>query len=216
MLAKLKQTWKNGIYNLSAFLIATVGKQAMKALLLTCRWKIEGLDHFRLIASKEKCLLMLWHNQLALAPFILHRYVGHLVFTAFVSNSRDGHLISRIVSSYKNGRTIRVPHHSRHQALREMIRQVEEKKSIVVITPDGPRGPRYKMKPGIALAAMQTQAYVFPLKWSASNFWELRTWDKLRLPKPFSIITVSFHAPLRMDEGKTLPEAKQILEQALL
>lgn len=215
MLKRIRQAWKNGIYRLTAFLIATVGKQAMNALLLTCRWKIDGVSHFCQIASQEKCLLMLWHNQLALTPFILNRYASHFIYAAFVSNSRDGQLISRIVRSYKTGRTIRVPHHSRHQALREVIRQVEERKSIVIMTPDGPRGPRYKLKPGIALAALETKAHVFPLKWTATSFWELRTWDKLKIPKPFSTITVSFDNPVRMEEGKTLAEATQILEKAL-
>jgi len=203
--------------SLFPFLIATIGKGFMRLLLLTCRWEIRGSERFRQVATKEKCILMLWHNRLALAPFILERCAPDFTYSAFVSKSRDGDLISAIVHSYRQGRTITVSHQARHQALKEMIQVVEERSSIVVITPDGPRGPRYEIKPGVAAAALATSAHVVPITWEASKLWKLNTWDQLHIPKPFSTITVTFKDPVVFldRESTTLDQAKTQLQNSL-
>lgn len=188
----------------------------MHLLSLTCRFQLEGLEEFCSLAKNEKCILMLWHNRLALVPFILSRFTPYIHYAAVVSGSRDGEILSKIIHSFEHGNTIRVHHQSRHEALRLLIRHVEEKKSVVIITPDGPRGPRYEMKPGTALAALETQAYVVSLNWEAKSFWELKTWDRMRLPKPFTTIRVRFHSPLRFDSNFTLNQTKELLKESLI
>ncbi|MCE2983818.1 MAG: lysophospholipid acyltransferase family protein [Parachlamydia sp.] len=211
----MKKMLKNGLYRLAGLFIATVGKGAFKLLFSTCRWNIQGLEKFTQLAQNEKCILALWHDRLALAPFILDRYAHRFTYAAFVSNSRDGELISRFVLSYKKGRTVRVPHNARHEALRELINHVKYRKSIAVITPDGPRGPRYKMKTGLAKAALETGAHVIALTWHASKTWELNTWDKMQIPKPFSTIQIKLGSPVQVPEGSTLEYAKTLLESHL-
>lgn len=199
-----------------AFILSTVGKATASLMLKTCQWEVQGLELFLETASKDKCILMLWHNRLAITSFILHRYTNQFTFAALVSNSRDGELISSLVESYKIGRTIKVPHNSRHEALRKLIRHLQEKEDIVIITPDGPRGPRYKMKPGIALAAVSTGANVISLNWQADRFWQLNSWDQLRFPKPFSKIRVFFGEPISFkDSGQSVEEARMILQSLL-
>ena len=73
------------------------------------------------------------------------------------------------------------------------------------------------MKPGIAIAALETKAHVVPFSWEAKNYWELKTWDRLRIPKPFTSIHVTFAPPICF-EGPlppSLEEAKALLKQAL-
>lgn len=216
MLKKWRETLKKWYYRtLLPFLIVRVGQNCLHLLLRTCRWEIEGLDHFKGKAAQGKCILMLWHNRLALIPFILSNYAPHFIYAALVSNSRDGELISAVIHSYKVGRTIRVSHQGRHEALRALIRRLEETQEVVIITPDGPKGPRYEVKPGIAMAALETAAHVFPLTWSVNRFWELKTWDKLRIPKPFSRIKVSFKDPIQFLESIDLSQAQAILQKTL-
>lgn len=185
-------TFKQFKGKIFGFIAATLGKAFMNCLLRTCRWKVEGNKAFDALISKEKCLLTLWHNRLAIAPYILHRFVPGRTFAALVSNSRDGELISKLVTSYKNGRVVKVAHNSRHYALKEVIQHVDQRDHTVAITPDGPRGPRYKLKPGLAMAALETEAHLVILDWSASHYWEIPTWDRLRIPKPFSQISATF------------------------
>ena len=211
------RVWKKWLYRARSFIIAKLSKRVMNLLIGTCHIQFVGMEQFCRFVATEKCILMLWHNRLALAPFILSRYTPRIQYAALVSGSRDGDILTTIVNSYKNGNTIRVPHQARYQALREIIRHIEEQKYIVIITPDGPRGPRYEIKPGIALAALETQAHVFSLNWEAKHYWELKTWDRLRLPKPFTTIRVSFALPIRLDKLSqySLEQAKAILKESL-
>ena len=170
---------------------------------------MHGLDRFLKMAETEKCILMLWHNRLCPIPPLLYRLPDHLQFAALVSGSKDGEILAELIQSYKNGSTIRAFHLGRYKALQEVIHQIENKR-IAIITPDGPRGPRYEIKPGVAMAALETGAYVFPLNWSANAYWELKTWDKFRIPKPFTTIELAFGEPICFNES-----AQPSLEQAL-
>jgi lysophospholipid acyltransferase (LPLAT)-like uncharacterized protein len=217
MLERLKLMWKKKLLKLKIFLMLAFGKRFIHLLIKTCRIQLEGLEHFCQLAATDKCMIMLWHNRLTIIPFILSHYTPQFIYAALVSDHRDGDILSAIIHSYHNGRTIRSSPKSRYQALREIIRHVNEGQQIVIITPDGPRGPQYEIKPGIAVAALETQAFVFPLNWEAKNYWEIKTWDRQRLPKPFTTIRVSFATPIHFDSiyPPSLEEAKQILKRAL-
>jgi len=207
--------YRKTMSKLFAFFVATVGKQCVKLILSTCKWEAKGLEDFYQAASENKCILMLWHNRLAITSFIIERYGKQFKYVAFVSNSRDGELIDALVNSYHRSRTIKVPHQSRHEALRTLIRAIQNSDEIAVITPDGPRGPKYEIKPGITLAATMTQAKVIPFTWQSDRYWELKSWDKLRFPKPFSKIQVNFEKPLQFSKKDSLEYVQEKLRAAL-
>lgn len=181
---------------MSAYVLAYLAKMTMRFLFRTCRVEIKGLERFIESAKKERCILMLWHNRLGLIPEILQRYAPQFQYVAFVSNSRDGEVLAILTHSYAAGRTIRVPSHMRHHALKVSIDCLIEGKEVLIFTPDGPRGPRYRVKPGISLAARTASANVVPLTWTASRCWRLKTWDGFILPKPFSRLLVELGEPI--------------------
>ncbi len=217
MLKSSFRNWKKRLFKIRSFLAAKLSQGLINLLMKTCRVQVQGLEQFCRLAANEKCILMLWHNHLVIVPFILSRYTPQIQYAAIVSGSRDGDILSMIVHSYKNGNTIRVPHLARYQALQEIIRQIESQKHVVIITPDGPRGPVYEMKPGLAIAALETQANVVSLNWKSKTFWELKTWDRLRIPMPFTTIQVSFEAPIRLENFTltSLEEARAFLKERL-
>jgi lysophospholipid acyltransferase (LPLAT)-like uncharacterized protein len=181
--------------------VAMVLKYFIHLIIWTCRVQLNGLNQFQELGSHQKCLLMLWHNRLVLTPFLLSRYTPQFTYAALVSNSRDGNLLSDVIHSYPNGKTIRVSHHARFHALANVINHVKQTEDIVIITPDGPRGPSYQIKPGIAITARETKTHVVPFNWEAAHYWELKTWDGLRIPKPFTTIQVYFHPSLDFKEN---------------
>lgn len=211
----IKIDWKKKLYKARSQCIARLGKGLIHLLMKTCTIRLEGVEAYTKLAKTDRCLLMLWHNRLAIAPFILSQYTPQILYAALVSGSRDGEILHTWIQSYSNGTTIRVPHQGRYQALREIVRQVEEREKIVIITPDGPRGPLYEMKPGIAVAAIETQANIVSLDWEADKFWELKTWDRLRFPKPFTTIRIKFRPPFKLDHSITLDQAKAALKTQL-
>lgn len=162
--------------------------------------KIHGLDTFIKTAEKSPCLLMLWHSRLVLVPEILNSHASQFIYTAFISKSQDGDPLAFLAESYASGRALRVPHNARHLALSQLIDSIKNKGEIIIITPDGPRGPRQVVKPGIVLAARETEANVFPFSWQAKRFWQLNTWDQMKIPKPFTSIDVTFGEPILLSK----------------
>lgn len=191
-----KHIWKYVKRNYLSYLFAYSAKGLLRLLMLTCRVEIHGLPQFIRTATEGKCILMLWHNRLALVPEIMNRFAPQFIYRAFISKSCDGEPLAIIANSYSSGRTLRVPHNARHQALNQMINLLKSSKEIMVVTPDGPRGPLYQIKPGVVVAAQEAAAHIIPFSWRASHYWELSTWDKFMLPKPFSRIVVTIGDPI--------------------
>lgn len=187
----------------------------MEFSLKTCRFQVSGLSHFLETAKKEKCILVFWHNRLSPLAGIIKRYAPLFDYGALISKSQDGDLLAYLTESYPQGKAIRVPHHSKHRGLLSLIQTLKEGKRVLLITPDGPRGPRYLVKPGVILAAKETQAKLVPFTWTATRLWEFNTWDKFRIPKPFSKISVHFGEPIQVLSSDSLQEKMMTLEEAL-
>lgn len=215
-MSRFDKFWKKRKRWTSWFLMYA-GRILIHLIMKTCRVKIIGAHEFKETVSKGPCILMLWHNRLAPMAHLLSRIAPQFTYGAVVSNSRDGELLANLVSAYPQGKTIRVVHNAKHKALREVIQHLNEEKTVVVMTPDGPRGPRYRIKPGIVLAAKSTSAQIVPLSWSASRFWQLKTWDKFLIPKPFSRIILTFGPAqlLPADANFTLDECTSKLESTM-
>lgn len=212
----LSQFWRKMKRKTLSYFYAYLGKYLLRVLLLSCKVEIDGLEEFKILASKQRCILMLWHNRLALIAEILHRYAPQFIYAAFISKSKDAEPLAILARSYKSGKAIRVPHNARHQALKKVISHLKQSHEILVITPDGPRGPRYIVKPGVALAAKEADATIIPFTWKASHYWELNTWDGLMLPKPFSKIYVTLGKPIKIEkENHPLESLTQYLQQEL-
>lgn len=186
-------------------MLAFIAKYLIRLIFLTCRVEVRGLATYHQAVKATPCILMLWHNRLSLTSEILYKFTPSYFYAAFISNSRDGEPLAKLANSYKTGRAIRVPHNARHQALKSVIDNLREKNEIIVMTPDGPKGPRYEVKPGIIMAAKQTKAAIVPFSWTATRFWQFKTWDKLLLPKPFSKVLIHFGDPILLENEENEP-----------
>lgn len=207
---KFKQRWLPYLYG-------KLGKCLLHLLASTCRFQIEGLELFIKAASKQKCVLIFWHNRLAMIAEIMARHAPQFRYAAVISNSRDGEVIAVLTNSYRQARSIRVPHHARSSALQTIIRELKKGQEILVITPDGPRGPIYEVKPGVVIAARESEAQVVPLSWTSSKCWKLPTWDHFMIPKPFSTIYVKIGTPIQISkEFKTAAVGTEIMQKALI
>lgn len=205
------EIWYTFKHKVFPFLLAYPAKFILHLLLKTCRFNIQGLDHLKQAAQGEdKCILMFWHNRVALAAEILSSKAPELFYAALISQSRDGEIIASIIESYSIATTIRVAHNSKREALENTVHHLTANRHVLVITPDGPRGPRYKMKRGIGYIAKATGANIVSMSWNASKCWTLNTWDRLMIPKPFSSINVVFGAPIKLKKGNHLPSTEEI------
>lgn len=183
-------------YRCLPYVIAYLGRFLLWILMRTCRFEICGLERYIETTKQFPCILMLWHNRLATVPAVLKRKTKKFIYTTIVSKSRDVDALAILTNSYRNGRVIRVPHNARAQALTLIINRLKKTKEIIVMTPDGPRGPFHVVKPGIVFAAYHAEAKIIPYTWDADRSWILKTKDRMVIPKPFSKIKVAFGEPV--------------------
>ncbi len=108
--------------------------------------------------------------------------------------SKDGEYIARVVQRW--GYTVLRGSSSRggSGALRSMVRVLRDGQSLAV-TPDGPRGPRRKLKPGSLLAARMSGVPVLPTAAAATRAWWLGGWDRFLVPQPFARVRLVYGEP---------------------
>lgn len=138
----------------------------------------------------EPAVYAVWHGNL-LPALALFRDRG---FATLVSRSRDGELAARVLasmavvvrgSSSAGGAT----------GLRGLVRAGREGRSIV-LTPDGPRGPRHSVAEGIVRAAALTGHPIVPVGIAATTGVRLKSWDRFLIPAPGTALLVSWGAPI--------------------
>lgn len=158
-------------------------------LLRTARWSAEGEEHHDPEADAP-VVYVVWHGRLLPAAFY-HRGLG---MAALISRSADGEYIARVVSRWGFIPVRGSSSKGGSQGLRELVRLARAGRSIV-LTPDGPRGPRQRMKPGALLAAQLTGLPVVPVSAGADRAWWFEGWDRFLVPQPFAQVRVAYGAP---------------------
>ncbi|MBP6508889.1 MAG: lysophospholipid acyltransferase family protein [Opitutaceae bacterium] len=134
----------------------------------------------------EPIAMVLWHNRLFLAAMIFLRYRRGKPMYALVSASSDGAWLDAFFSLI-GLRTVRGSSHKLGReavtALVDVLRQGYD----VGITPDGPRGPIYELKPGALIVTRRTRTPILLIGADFESAWRLnKSWDRFYLPKPFS------------------------------
>jgi lysophospholipid acyltransferase (LPLAT)-like uncharacterized protein len=133
----------------------------------------------------------LWHNRLFIASHLFQKYFQGTEMYGLISPSRDGAWLSEI---YRNIGIHAIRGSTRRGGRNAFLGMVDAIRGghTVAITPDGPRGPRYFAKPGIAMLAQETRAPIVLAGVKMHRAWRLSSWDRFYLPKPFSRISVTF------------------------
>jgi lysophospholipid acyltransferase (LPLAT)-like uncharacterized protein len=156
----------------------------------------------------------LWHNRLFITAEIFRRYRQGRPIYGLVSPSKDGAWLEAFFSLVG----IRAVRGSSHKLGREAVTalvEVMKAGNDIGITPDGPRGPIYELKPGALIVSRRVQAPVLLLGCAYEQSWQLRSWDRFHLPHPFS--TVRVHCELVSSESlKDRDAGAQALEKRLI
>jgi lysophospholipid acyltransferase (LPLAT)-like uncharacterized protein len=176
------------------------------AILRTCRVRYLGRDHvIRLEQQGRTWIYTAWHENTA-ASVALER---NRRMAAMASDSRDGEYIARGIELLGNIPVRGSSSKGGAKAAKTMTKLLRAG-HIAAVTPDGPRGPRRQLQPGVLWIAALSAAPLVPYHVAASRQWELKTWDRHRLPKPFSTVYVGIGEPYFVDR-KRLAEAESDL-----
>jgi len=172
-------------------LAPVAGSWAVRLLAATLHLRREEKSVEPFLAAGTPVIYVVWHARLLLLPY-LFRGRG---LRALVSRSEDGAMVADFVRRF-GFITIRgSSSRGGAEGLRSLTRALRKGHSVVVV-PDGPRGPREVLKPGVVRLARLTGAHVVPAAFGASSEWRARSWDEFRIPKPFSRCVMRFGEPI--------------------
>jgi lysophospholipid acyltransferase (LPLAT)-like uncharacterized protein len=164
--------------------------------------------HFISPVSDEQHVCVCWHAELLMSPQAYRKIHKKHPASAIISSHFDGSLIASTLNMLK----IRSLRGSSSKGAKQVLLQAF--KSIrsgeeVLITPDGPIGPRHHMSDGAIGIALKSKLPVFVMNYRAEKYWQLKSWDKFVIPKPFT--KVDFYLQSISLEGMELNEAKGYL-----
>jgi lysophospholipid acyltransferase (LPLAT)-like uncharacterized protein len=132
-----------------------------------------------------------WHDA-ACYPIFAGR---HLRTVALVSKHQDGSLLAAGLAQCGIGLVRGSSSRAGASAMREMIDLPADRN--IVMTPDGPRGPRRRTKLGMVFLAAHTGRAIVPTGFAATRAWNMRgSWTNLAIPKPFSTLYLLTGAPI--------------------
>ncbi|MDH5561317.1 MAG: lysophospholipid acyltransferase family protein [Deltaproteobacteria bacterium] len=176
----------------AVFLIPYVFKLLIVTIESTCRHKWIDKHHLdNLKSENQNWIYATWHNNTAIASWILRNQK----MVAMVSSSTDGEFFSRIMNLMGNSTVRGSSTRGGAKALLSLIK-ILRNGQLGIITPDGPRGPIFKLQSGSISLAQKSGVPLVPLHLEASRQWIFtKSWDKHKLPKPFSTIVIKVGEP---------------------
>jgi len=177
----------------------------MRLVGCTLRYELQDLAGQKMKARPGVPIIWIfWHNCLFCAPLTKKQFSGTAPATALASASRDGAIIESMVTSF-GVKTVRGSSSRRGVAALIALKKALAAGEHLFITPDGPRGPRYHLQPGVVKLAQSSGAPIVPVRFYHSSSWRLKSWDRFHIPKPFSKVVINIsdaiHVPSKIDKN---------------
>jgi lysophospholipid acyltransferase (LPLAT)-like uncharacterized protein len=179
-------------WNISLLVVPWLASLLLRAGAATLRRIDIGREHVDACLGKgERAIVAFWHGRLLTMPFV---YPGHRV-TILISQHRDGEYITRVAQWL--GFTVVRGSATRGGAVafKQLIQALRDG-SHVVITPDGPKGPRQRVKSGVIELARLTGMPILPVAFGAWPRRILKSWDHFLIPHPFGRAVYIWGEPL--------------------
>ncbi|MDA7705707.1 lysophospholipid acyltransferase family protein [Rickettsiales bacterium] len=180
----------------------------MKFVYFTSKKQYQNLDIFLDSLQKgEAILICSWHNKIMMMPLLMYqmkKIKNRKETNSLASKHGDGKIVGNVMNKFgfvniagssnqKKGRGIAI------NDLKKIIKNLRKGHSLA-ITPDGPRGPRYKINSHIVNIAKLSGAKILPASCDISRSIRLNSWDKFVFPLPFSKLSFYFDPMIIIDK----------------
>ena len=195
----------------------------------TTRWRHEGLEKLEpMLTGDQGALGLFWHGRIPICLGMAEVWWRKEKRRCMVSPSADGEFIALAlerarypairISSAKKGDSSKA--RQAVAAFRAAVNWVSDG-GILIVTPDGPRGPNEVIAAGSLQIAKRTGAPVFLTGLAVSPATQLNTWDRVMIAAPFgrgaTVWEGPFHVPPDADDAmieQLVAEWSQIMQAA--
>jgi lysophospholipid acyltransferase (LPLAT)-like uncharacterized protein len=186
----------------------------------TCRIFTSGSENIKQALDYDGPVIATsWHGMTMMVIAFAKRYVDLSSFMGITPDDQDGRTLD--VFGRRLGVEVFIMNlygdstFGMSRKLVELIKRMKSGKNLI-IHPDGPFGPAYKIKPGIIYLAKKTRAMILPLGCYCRHSYHVPRWDRYTLPFPFSKVHVQVGEPILInDEDQPLEEISRDVEDTL-
>ena len=191
-------------------IVPPLGALLMRAIYASCKKEF----HIPSNLPKEPFIIAFWHGELLMQPFLYHKIRSSHKIAVMISEHFDGELIARTIERFGFQSIRGSSKKGGARALIAALRKLKEGYDIA-ITPDGPRGPRHSVAGGIVALSQKSGAKIVPFSYQAERYWQLNSWDRFVIPKPFSKLSFYVGEPFSV-EGMEEEQAKEFIKKRML
>ena len=175
-------------------------------------------DIFERYTEEGNNIFAFWHSRLFYLVYYYAKHTRERKISILVSMSRDGDygaaLGRKLGQDVVRGSTSK----GGHKAIRNLGAKAAAGNNIA-LTPDGPRGPAYRVNEGVIRLAQLTGARIIPVSYDATYKRGLKSWDGFIVVKPFGRVHIAFAEPMRVPrdlDGDEVEKYREELEKTLL
>jgi len=162
-----------------------------------------------LINSGKPIMVCVWHGRLIFPSWYIRLKSTNL--HAIAGRHSDAEIMARILNQWGYGLIRGSTRKGGKAVVQEMI-EIFKSSGIVAVTNDGPKGPPRIAKAGSTGLALKYNVQIITITGSATKYWQLKSWDKFMLPKPFGKIQLIISTPLKITEkSESVIEEVQLL-----
>lgn len=165
--------------------------------------------------GQANAIFAFWHGRLLLVPPFRPRSRAMHVL---ISHHNDGEIIAQVLACF-DVYTVRGSSSSGGSKAMLEAKSKFEAGGSITFTPDGPRGPKQKVQPGVVTLAKLCRTVIIPVAVSSSRNRVLRkSWDQMQIPLPFGHLVVRLGAPIAVPEDAddaAIAHYRTVVEEAL-
>lgn len=194
---------------LALLLVPFIASILIRLIYLTNKKKF----HVPKTVGDEPTIFACWHGELLMLPYLYFYYRKIPHAKVLISSHFDGMLISKTIKYFGLDTISGSTNRGSTRVLIQGIKALKDGYDIG-ITPDGPKGPRHEVADGVIVMAQKTNSKVVLIRIIPTKYWQLNSWDKFTIPKPFGTLNYYTTSPIDLS-ALELQEAKDLIKMEL-
>ncbi len=201
---------KRLLRQLSLWIVPPIGTLLIRFIYLTCKKNF----HVASAISDKPVIFAFWHGDLLMQPYLYYQFRKIPKANVVISDHFDGQIIAGVMRYFKLGTIHGSSNRSAAKVLIQGIKSLKEGYDIG-ITPDGPKGPRHEVADGVVVMSQKAGVDVVVYSCVPSRYWQLSSWDRFTIPKPFATLDFYASEPIAL-EGMELEAARARVKEELM
>ena len=188
-----------------SFLISVFGRWIFEIIFFLNKVSVKGEENLlKLINSGDPVMICVWHGRLLFPSWYIRK---HTTLHIISSRHPDSELLAHILRHWGYGLIRGSTNKGGISVIRKMT-EIFRDGGIIAVTNDGPKGPARIAKSGSIGLAIKNNVKIITVTGSATKYWQMKSWDRFMLPKPFGKIQITVSTPMNITEKPSSVEAE--------